>query len=883
MRWLKQVFTRRRRYEELSQSIEEHLEEKVADLMDDGMTREQAQQAASREFGNVTLIEQRSREVWQWPTLESIWADVRFASRQLIKSPGFTVTAVVTLSLGIAVNATMFSMVSAFLLPHLPGRDVDQIVVVSSVRPDADFLGDTNPVSAPNYFAWSNDSRVFAAMAAADEYRTGSLSEPGQQPEAISYATVSPNYFSVFGVSPQMGRSFVSGEDQPGHNHLVILSYGLWKRRFNSDRSIIGRTVRLDREDYIVTGVMPDSFRLLGFAPQLWTPLTLTAADRTSDARRSRSLYLFARLAPGVTVEQSRATMDNSARQTQQDFPTTEMRWGATVRMLPDFLIHNFGIRTALAVIMTVVGFVLLIACANVAGLLLARAVSRQKELAIRLSLGASHARVIRQLLTEGLVIALLGGGVGLFIAHFGIRVLRASLNFNQAISSVPVSLDRNVLLFAVVVSLVSAVLSSVAPALKSSRTQIHTDLKSETRGATSGRAHNRMRVLLVSGEIALALFLLIGSCLLIRGVYVLDHQKLGFRHDHLLTAGVVLDRARYGNSSKQSQFVQNLVAQLRQIPGVERAAVASDLPASGPGSVPIHVKDQPESRTNEQRTSTDVVITPDYFNGAGISILRGRGFTDRDDATSPRVVLVNEKFVDKYFEGHDPLGKQIQLDISGTHSSWSEIVGVVSDVTTYSENPRIEPEVYEAYLQRPIPSFSFMLRSNVEPNSLIPALRHSVAQLDSELPLLRVMSMDGVIEAQRNGNPVFVRLLATFAILALLLSAVGIYGLIAYTVGQRAHEIGIRLALGAKEWDISRMILRDGFKIAAIGSGIGLVMALPLPKLFNSIFQGALSFGAPSVYPIVLILMMVVVFCSTIGPARRTRRVDPASALRSE
>lgn len=880
---LSSLFGRRKRYDDLAVSIQEHIAERVDELVGEGMPRAGAEQVARREFGNVRLIEQKSREAWQWPTAESFLADIRFALRQLIKSPGFTTTAVVTLALGIAVNATMFSMVSGFLLPQLPGRNPEQIVVASSVNPEPQFQPDVNPVSAPNYFAWKSDTGLFAEMAADHGYLAGSLSEPGQQPESIRYSAVTPNYLTLFGIAPALGRVFRSGDDQPGHDHVLILSHGLWERRFGSDRSIVGRSVRLDREDYQVIGVMPDGFRLLGYAPQLWTPLTFTASDRAPAARKDRFLRLFARLAPGVTLEQARAQISILAEQDQDTYPDTEKNWGASVRTLKDFLIYSFGIRSAIAVMMTMVGFVLLIACANVAGLLLARATSRQKELAIRMSLGASRARVVRQFLTEGIVIALLGGGLGLFLSWFGIRALSAGLRFNEYIANVPVSLDTNVLTFAAVVSLLSAILSSVAPALKASRSNINTDLKSETRGGTPGRSRNRVRAVLVGGEIAMALFLLIGTGLLIRAIYTLEHQKLGFNHDHLLTAGLVLDKARYPDSTRQDLFVRNLAAQLRQIPGVAEVALASDLPSTGPGSVPFHIKGQTESRSSLQRTASDVVVSSDYFSVTGIALLRGRAFTASDDATAPRAVIVNQELVHKYFQDHDPIGKQIQLDITGATPVWSQIVGVVADVKSYSEDPRVDAEVYETWAQRPVAGFSVMLRSNLEPDSLIPSLRRVLDGLDPELPLLHVMSMDQVIQEQRTGNPLFSKILATLAILALVLAAIGIYGLIAYSVGQRTQEIGIRMALGAKMGDISRMVLGDGLKVAAIGSVTGFVLALPLPKLFESIFQGDVHFGSPMVYPVVLVVMLAVALGASYVPAHRATRVNPTEALRSE
>ncbi|HYL92866.1 MAG TPA: ABC transporter permease [Alphaproteobacteria bacterium] len=810
-----------------------------------------------------------------------IMQDLRYGLRQLRKSPGFAITAVLTLALGIAVNATMFSLVSAFLLPRLPGRDPQRVVVVSAISPDQGFQPDAHPVSAPNYLAWRKTNHVFADMAAAEEYRTVSLAGHGQ-PESLPSAAVSSNYFNVLGVSPQLGRAFADGEDQPGSDHVVILSHSLWERRFGSDPSIVGQTVRLNRENYIVIGVMAADFRLLGFTPQqLWTPLVLSATDQTPAARKHRSLHLFARLAPGVTLAQARAELNNLARQAENDFPETEKHWGATVRTLADFLSYDFGIRTALAVLMTTVGFVLLLACANVTGLLLARATGRQKELALRISLGASRKRIVRQLLTESLVLAFLGGGLGLLFSYWGIGVLRANMAFNEAVSSIPLGLDSNVLLFALGVSLVSAVLSGLVPAIKASQADTNTDLKSEGRATSIGRSHSRLRTVLVGGEIAFALFLLIGTGLLIRGIFLIEHQNLGFEADHLLTASLALDKARYKDADQQSLFVGNLISALQQIHGVEAVAAATDLPASGADSVPIRIKDQPDLPGSQERTALDVVVTTDYFRAAGIPLLRGRTFTERDDAAAGRVVIINQEFVHRYFHDQDPIGKQIQLEVKGS-VQWSEVVGVAGGVKSYSESSRDDPEVYEPFLQRPISGFSVMLRASSEPNGLAADLRHAVAQIDPELPLARVMTMVAVVENQRNGNPLFMRMLGTFALLALILAAIGVYGLIAYSVGQRTHEIGIRMALGARGSDVLRMILREGVKMTAIGSAVGLVMALPLPKVFEAIFVG-LRLREPGLYVFVLAVMLMVTALATYIPARRATRVQPMSALRDE
>ena len=812
--------------------------------------------------------------------METFAKDLRLAIRMLVKRPGFTAVAVLTLALGIAVNATIFSLVSAFLLRRPPVHEASRVVAISSVNPNPVFLPDAYPVSAPNYLAWSKGNHVFSQMAAVDPFRTVSLTEPGQ-PEALLSAAVTPNYFGALGVAPQLGRTFSEGEDQPGRDHVVILSHDLWERRFGSDPAILGRTIRVNRENYTVAGVMPANFRMLGFTERLWTPLVLSAADETTAARKDHSLYLFARLKPGVTLEQARAELTTLARRSEKDFPETEKGWGARVRTLPDFLVYNFGIRNGLAVMMTAVCFVLLIACSNVAGLLLARAAGRRKELAIRISLGASRRSIIQQLLTEGLLLASFGGSAGLLLSYWGIKFVRNNMNFNDAISAVPLSLDSNVLLFTVAISLVCAVLCGLAPALKASRTDINANLKDESRAASAGRSHHRLRTVLVTAEIALALLLLVGTGLLTRGIYLLSHQNLGFPPDHLLTAAVTLDKARYKEASQQVRFVEDMLPRLQQIAGVDAGAVSSDLPANGPGSVTFLVQGQPEPE-NQRPTTLDVVVTPDYFRTAGIPLLRGRTFAETDNARAPSVVVVSQEFVHRFLKGQEPLGRQIRLDVVGATPRWSEIVGVVADVKTFFEGVREDPAVYEAFLQRPVSSFSLMLRTTSDPGAFTSAMRGAMAQVDGDLPLDRVMSMAAVIERQEQGDSFFSQVLGSFAILALLLSSIGIYGLIAYSVGQRTHEIGIRMALGARPSQVLGLVLRECTRPMLLGIAIGITLSAAVSRLLSAMLFGLNPMDAISFAGVSVLLVVVALFASWL-PARRATRVDPMVALRYE
>jgi len=813
--------------------------------------------------------------------MHTIIQDLRYGIRQLVKNPGFTAIVVITLALGIGIDSTMFSMVSAILLRRPPGHQPDRIAVVTGIDPGNGFQPDTATVSIPNYLAWREANHVFSDIAAADEFHTASWT--GQrESESLRSAAVSANYFDVLGVTAQIGRTFSPGEDQSGQDHEVILSHGLWERRFGSDPSVVGRTIRLDRENYTVIGVTPISFRLMGFLPELWTPLVITPDDRTAAAHKDRALYLFGRLKPGVTVVQARAEFATLAHSAEQEFPESDKGWGAMVRTLPDFLIYGFGIRSGLAIIMTTVGFVLMIACANVSGLLLARGAARKKELAVRLSLGAARSRIVRQLLTEGLVIALLGGGLGLLLAYRGIDFMRAAMRFNDAFTAIGLRLDINVILFTIGASVACALLCALAPALNTVRADVTTGLKDESRSASAGRSHTRVRSVLVTGEIALALLLLVGTGLLFVSIFKLHHQNLGFQSERLLTAGVKLDVAKYKDGDHQVAFVRDLVPRLQQIPGAEAVSVTSDLPTTGPGTVTVRIQGQPDLAANQVRTAADFVITPDFFRTAGMTVLRGRSFTEQDSSAAERVVMVNQKFVERYLPGEDPIGKQVRLEVTGSPAGWSQIVGVVNNVKTYSESAAEDPNVYESFLQRPRAEFSLMIRAASEPNSMVTDLRKTVAQVDADLPLSGAMSMSAVIKRQNIGDEFFTRALGVFALLALGLAAIGIYGLIAYSVGQRTHEIGIRMAMGARSQDILQMIFREGLKMTVIGAAIGLALSIPLPEVFEAMLSDT-HVHEPSLYFLVPIVILGVATMATYIPARWAARVDPMNALRQE
>jgi predicted permease len=885
MSWLKQLFSRRKLYNDLSEEIQEHLEEKIEELVAGGMSRKKAAYAAHREFGNVMLTEEDSRKVWRWPSIEDFFMDARYGARMLRKNPGFTAIAVFTLALGIAANGTMFSSLSAWMLKKPAVSDPDRLMVVYGTNSNELREVNQNPVSTPNFFTWKKENRVFSQMAAMNPNETASLTGQGE-PERVSATRVTANYFSILGVSPALGRTFAVGEDQSGSDRVVILSHTLWERRYGSDPKLVGATIRVNGESHTVIGVMPSGFLLHSFLTQIWTPLVLQDAQQSAAARENRNLYLFARLKTGVSAKQARADIATLGRLAAEAFPDTEKGWGAETLTLQDFMIQSFPGGPSMVMHWCAAGFVLLIACANIAGLLLARAAGRGKEMAIRAAIGAGRGRMVRQLLTEAGLIALLGGALGLAMTFWSVRALQwteASVGDEESQALQP-AVDGHVLFFTSTVSLLAAFLFGLAPALQAGTPNVSAILKNDSATVSAGRGRSRFRSVLVAGEVALAVFSLTGAALFSKAVYdaIHSYSHPGFDPQNLLTARLSLPEARYGKATTQSAFFQELLERLKVLPRVESAAVTSALPAWDAGDAPFRLKGQENMPAGARPRAFHFVVSPNYLRTAGIALIAGRGFTESDNANAPAVTLISEFFARRYFPNGDAIGKQVLIDSGDAKSmQWRQIVGIVRSV-------KIDPfdvtyaEIYEPFLQRPASSMAVMLRAKSNPEALAPGLREAVWALDKDQPITSVMSMQDQMTIETTGPKWIGTMQAIYAGMALILAVVGLYGLVSFSVGRRSREIGIRIALGAEKRNILRLVLRDGMKLALIGVAIGLVGAFPLPRAFGSLFPG-FHVASGWIFVLVSALMSGVVVLACYVPARRATKVDPIVALRYE
>ena len=887
MTWLKHLFSRRKLYEEVSEEIREHLEEKVEELIADGMPREKAIHAARREFGNVVLIEETSREVWCWPLLEDFLADLRFGTRMFRKNPGFTTVAVVTLALGIAANTTIFSAVNGWMLRRPRIKEPARVVAIVTTDPARGGWGwDRQPVSPFDFVAWREQSKSFEDIAASegnDFTLTG-----GAEPERLSGMRVSANYFDLLGVSASLGRTFLPDEDQAGRNRVVILSDGLWQRRFGSNPNVIGEAVHLNGEGYTVVGVMSSSYRLGAYGgPQLWTTLVFPPESLRPESRGDRSLEVLARLKSGASVEAARAEMMALAQRSEQDHPGTSKGWSASAMSIQHYIADEFGVGMRLQ--MGVVLFVLLIACVNIANLQLSRSAERQREFAVRTSLGASRFRLVRQLFVESLLIALAGGGLGLLLGSWGVEFFRSGVVLTADVSSLgrEVTIDRNVLIFTFGLSVLASILFGFAPVLRQTRLDLHSALKEGGLRISQGKDRHRTQSVLVTAEIALALVLVIAAGVFVQEFLDMIRAELGIDSSNVLTANISLSDAGYKAPSKQAAFYQETIQRLAALPGVVSAGATNTLPLGEyQRSVTFTIEGRPTLSQEERARTNYFAISPDYLRTLGIPLIRGRSFLTSDHAQAPRVALVNQEFVRRFFPNEEPIGKRIQLDSSTLdRPNWSEIVGVVGNVRDSFDQRKNVPQAYEPFPQSLSPTMTLVVRTNSDPAAFAAMLHRAVWDVDKDQPITAVQTMDQVVAragADLRGANI---MMGGFAFLGLTLSAVGVFGVMAFAVGLRTHEIGIRMAMGAQKSEVVSMVVKEGIVLSAVGMATGLALAIPLTWLkFGMVNDDLLPFDKRGpVFLVAIVLIWLAALLASYVPSRRATRVEPMVALRHE
>ena len=820
--------------------------------------------------------------------MNTLLQDIRFGLRTLRNKPGFTAAAVATLALGIAANTTVFSAVNGWMLRPPRIKDPSGVVVIVSFDLAKGPLGPGNhkPVSAPDFVAWREQSHAFEDMVAS-EWSDFALTRKGD-PERLSGMRASASYFQMLGVSPALGRTFLPDEDQPGHAQVVILSDALWQRQFGSSPNVVGTTVRLNDEIYTVIGVMPSSYRLGVYGPQLWTPLVLGPESVLPTARGDRRLTVTARLKSGVSVETAKAEMAALAQRSEQTYPGTSKGWSATAVTLQYYIAAEF--RVAMRVLMGAVVFVLLIACANIASLQLARGAERQREFAVRVALGAGRFRLVRQLLVESLLIALAGGGLGLLLSSWGVDLFRSGLTWNEYVRSMAleVTIDRTVLGFTLGASIFAAILFGLAPALHQTGLDLHSTLKEGGRASTQSKARNRTRSVLAVAELALALALVVCAGMLVQTF--LHQVSVGFGIDpnQVLTADISLSSTRYKDPAKQTAFFQEAIQRLEALPGVISVGATTNMVPSVVDSeqvVTFSIAGQSEAPRTERPRADYSAISPDYLRTLRVPLLRGRSFLSSDTAQAPPVALVSQTFVQRYFPNEQPIGKRLRLDTSASdRSDWSEIVGVVGTVKDSFGELKDSPQVYEPYLQRQSSMMTFAVRTGSDPAAFAPMMRGAVWSLDKDEPITRVQTMNQVIADYGAGGFMVSTMMGTFAGLALALAVVGVFGVIAYTVAQRTHEIGIHMALGAQKSDVLRMVVRKGMVLGAFGIGIGSVLAAPLIWLRMIPEEQAMSPDQRAiVFLVALFVLSLAALLASYLPARRATKVDPMVALRWE
>jgi putative ABC transport system permease protein len=811
-------------------------------------------------------------------TVDSFLHDLKYGVRMLLKNPGFAIIAVLTLALGIGANTAIFTVVNGVLLRPLAFRDPSRIMLV--IERNAQFASITS-TSYLNYKDWRDQSSSFESLEATN-FTNLTLTGTGE-PVRLTARRVTAGLLPLLGVIPVAGRTFLPEEDRAGGPPVAMISYALWQRCFGGSRDWLGRTIVLDSQPHTLIGVLPPGFQLLQPA-EVFVPFEPWAKTLPDDRDWHPGILPVARLKPGVPLEQARAEMKTITARLEKQYPDADTGVSADVVHMQDQVVLN--VRPALLVLLAAVGFILLIACVNVANLLLARAASRAKEIAIRTALGASRARVVRQLMTESVIVALLGGGLGLLFANAALGPL-----LRLAVGSIPnpgsIRIDPYVLVFTAGAALLTGILFGMVPALRTARLDLRETLNESGRGSSGGAASHRLRAILVVTEIGLAMLLLVGAGLLLRSFERMQATVAGFQTDHLLAADLPLSQTAYPKPEQRFQFFDRLLDRARALPGVRSAGAASWLPMSGTAwLIRFNIFDRPPKDAHDFIAAGYRAVTPNYLETLGVPLIAGRTFTEFDNEKAPAVVVINAAMAREFFPGESPLGKRIQIGGAPDPTiPWMQIVGVVGDVR---QGLGIDPhsEMYLSYRQAdavlPMFQLSVLVRTTRDPREETAALRAALDEIDKNQPLVNVRTMEDNM-ATSVAQPRFrTWLLGLFALLALLLSTIGIYGVMSYSVNQRIHEIGIRVTLGAQPRQVFGLIAGRGLRLALLGVGIGCVVSLALTRVLRS-FLYDVSALDPITYLSVAALLVAVSLLASYLPARRATKVDPLIALRYE
>ena len=854
---------------EMEEEMRFHLESRAERNRAEGMNGDEAGFAARRQFGNAPLLEEKSREAWGWSGLDHLMQDVKFAIRSLRKNPFFVVVVVLTLAFGIGVNTAIFSAVNALLLNPYPFPQPDRILSV-----DARHISGKNSGTGHRVFLdWQQQNTVFDVMAITPERRGYTLTGAGE-PQRMAGGLTTADFLRVLGVQPVLGRFFTAEEDSPGAAPVAVLTYATWRQRFGGDPAVLGRTMTLNARTFTVIGVLPRGFAF----PGIETCEFFTALRESGSMDRNQHQYgVVARLKPGVTVEQAQSEMSTIARRLEQQYPATNTGWGVKVQPIGTALAEETG--TLVGVLFAAVGFVLLLACVNVSGLLLARASSRTREIAIRTSLGAGRGRIVRQMLTETVLLSLSGGGVGILLAVWLMKVLRAAAPEELALDAT-LHLNPAVLAFTVAVSLLSGIVSGLAPAWSASGAEPNSILKEDGNAWSRARSRNRLMAWLVAGEVALAVILMAGAGLLMKSFAVALHVDTGLRVEHVLTFALNLPGAKYSSDARVSAFYGDLLERLKSSPGVEAAAGVMTLPMiPGMTGGAFQVEGRPKAPDWVDTLVQYNVSTPGYFGAMGIPILRGRDFNQQDNGTSLPVAIVNDALARQYFPNEDPIGHRYRDDYDG---KWRTIVGVAANIQHQQPTKPPMPGVYAPHTQWPSNSMWVTVRGRGDAAQLTDTARTAVRERDHDLPLLNIRTMREVVADSLSESRLVASLLSGFAVFALLLATIGIYGIVDYSVRQRSREMGIRMALGATYGDVVALVVRKGALPAAAGVAVGVPAALAACGVIRAILYGTGPRDL-SVFVGVPALLLLVALGASYLPARRAAKVDSIAALRCE